>query len=126
MDPKGELFFETLCKVKAVYDKVRVLQNKANAYEKMCLRFYWHIAHNEHGVFRPVTIRERLSDCKVFEIVQTYFKICRKYEVSVFEEPYYFLNNQRRCKVKLAGDILRRTTEYNDFESHISILEDTA
>jgi hypothetical protein len=126
LDPKGDLFFETLCKVKAVYDKIRGLQNQANAYEKMCLRLYGLIAHNEHNVFKPVSTIEYLSDCELFEVVEAYFKICKKYKVPVFEEPYYFLTNQKRYEVKLAGDVLRRTTCYDDFEICISILEESA
>jgi len=123
-DPMGKLFFELMYKLKTVYDKVMVLQNKANAYEKNCLRFYWYITYNTQNKPGSGSFRALLSDETIFEAVEAYFKICRKYDVPVFEEPYHFLNDQRRCEVKLAGDMLRRTTMYSDFEIHISILEE--
>jgi hypothetical protein len=64
-------------------------------------------------------------DCDLFEIVEAYFKICKKYHVSIFEEPYYFLSEDRRRAVKLEGDMLKRTTDYSENEIRISILEGT-
>jgi hypothetical protein len=56
--------------------------------------------------------------------VEAYFKICRKYHVPTFEEPYYFLSEKRRREVKLEGDRLKRSTTYSDNEIRVSILED--
>jgi hypothetical protein len=46
-------------------------------------------------------------DSEIFEIVETYFRICRKYHMPTFEEPYYFLTEQRHLEVKLEGDLLK-------------------
>ena len=124
-DPKGKLFWQTLLKMKAIYDKIDVLQTQASEYEKICLRFYWHVTYNwNHApnteVFRSGFI-DRDSD--LFEIVEAYFKVCKKYHVPVFEEPYYFLSEERRREVKLEGDMLKRTTDYSENEIRISILE---
>ena len=32
--------------MKAIYDKVDVLQHTASNYEKLCLRLYWHLTYN--------------------------------------------------------------------------------
>jgi hypothetical protein len=67
--------------------------------------------------------RKVLPNSDIFETVETYFKICRKYHVSTFEEPYYFLSEAKRWEIKLEGDMIKRTTNYRENEIHISILE---
>jgi hypothetical protein len=67
-----------------------------------------------------------LVDGEIFEIVETYFRIRRKYHLRTFDELYYFLTEQRRRGIKLEGDILRRTTTYSDIEIRVSILEEFA
>jgi hypothetical protein len=59
----------------------------------------------------------------VFEAVDAYFKICRKYHVPTLEEPYYFLSEQKRRDIKLEGDMIKRTTDYGENEIRLSILE---
>jgi hypothetical protein len=122
-DPKKKLFFQLMIKLEAIYQKIAVLQSQASEYEKICLRFYWHLTYNwnkaDKGSFQKV-----LNDAEIFQIVEAYFKICRKYHVAVFEEPYYFLSDEKHRQVKVEGDILRRTTEYSDFDVHVTILED--
>lgn len=122
-DPKKKLFFQLMIKLEAIYEKIAVLQTKASEYEKICLRFYWNLTYNWNKASDRVSFQSVLHDAEVFEIVEAYFKICRKYRVPLFEDPYYFLSDERRREVKLEGDMLRRTTEYSDFEVHISILE---
>jgi hypothetical protein len=112
--------------MEAIYQKIAVLQAQASDYEKVCLRFYWHLTYNWNNAPDKRSFQSVLHDADIFEIVEAYFKICRKYHVAVFEEPYYFLSDQQRRSVKLEGDILRRTTEYSDFEVGVSILEDLA
>jgi hypothetical protein len=119
-DPKKKLFFHLIMKLEAIYEKIAVLQAQASEYEKICLRFYWHLTYN----WNKGSLQSVLHDAEIFEIVEAYFKICRKYRVVVFEQPYYFLSDERRREVKLEGDMLRRSTTYSDFEVHISILED--
>jgi hypothetical protein len=125
-DPKKKLFFESMIKLMAIYEKIAVLQAQASDYEKICLRFYWHLTYNWNQAPDKGSFQKVLHDVEIFEIVEAYFKICRKYHLAVFEEPYYFLSDQKRRAVKLEGDMLRRTTEYSDFEIHVSILEGLA
>jgi hypothetical protein len=125
-DPQSKVFVKVLFQMKAIYDKVDALQRNASEYEKYCLRFYWHLTYNWNHAPNVKSFREVLHDSDIFEIVETYFKICRKYHLPTFEEPYYFLTEQRRLEIKLEGDTLKRTTSYSDIEIHVSILEDFA
>ena len=125
-DPQRKVFVKALFQMKAIYDKVDTLQRNALEYEKYCLRLYWHLTYNWNHAPNVKSFREVLHDSDIFEIVEAYFKICRKYHLPTFEEPYYFLTEQRRLEIKLEGDILKRTTSYSDIEIHVSILEDFA
>jgi hypothetical protein len=122
-DPQSKTFLRVLCQMKAIYDKVDALQHGASEYEKYCLRLYWHLTYNWTHAPDVKSFREVLPDSDIFEIVEAYFKICRKYHLPTFEEPYYFLTEQRHREIKLEGDMLRRTTTYSDFEIRVSILE---
>jgi len=125
-DPKRKVFVQALLKMKVIYDKVDVLQEQATEYEKICLRFYWHLTWNWNKAPNVQEFQKCLPDSDIFEVVEAYFKICRKYHLPTFEEPYDFLTEQRRREVKLEGDMLRRTTTYSDFEIRVSILEELA
>jgi len=125
-DPQSKVFVKALFQMKAIYDKVDVLQRFASDYEKFCLRLYWHLTYNWNHAPDIKPFREVLPDSDIFEIVEVYFKICKKYHLPTFEEPYDFLTEQRRLEIKLEGDMLRRTTSYSDIEIHVSILEDLA
>ena len=124
-DPKRKVFFEALLQMKVLYDKVDVLQKQASRYEKICLRLYWHLTYNWNHAPNVAFFRGGFDnrDCDVFRMVEADFKICRKYHVPTFEEPYYFLSEMRRREVKLEGDMLKRTTDYSENEIRISILE---
>jgi hypothetical protein len=123
-DPQRRVFVKTLLQMQVIYDKVEVLQHHASDYEKLCLRLYWHLTYNWTHAPEVKSFREVLRDSDIFEIVEAYFKICRKYHLPTFEEPYDFLTEQRRLEIKLEGDILKRTTSYSDFEIYVSILEE--
>lgn len=125
-DPKRRTFVQALLQMKVIYDKVDVLQKQSTEYEKICLRLYWHLTYNWNRAPNIKAFQECFPDSDIFEIVEAYFKICRKYHLPTLEEPYYFLTEQRRREVKLEGDMLRRTTNYSDFEIRVSILEDFA
>ncbi len=101
------------------------MQTKATEYEKICLRYYLHLTYNWNHAPNVEIFRGGFDnrDCDIFEIVEAYFKICKKYHQPAFEEPYYFLEGERRREVKLEGDMLKRTTDYSDNEIRISILE---
>jgi hypothetical protein len=125
-DPQRRVFVHALFQMKAIYDKVEALQHNASEYEKYCLRLYWHLTFNWTHAPDVKSFQEVLPDSDIFEIVEAYFKICKKYHLPTFEEPYDFLTEQRRLEIKLEGDMLRRTTNYSDIEIHVSILEDFA
>ena len=123
-DPQRKVFVHALLQMKVIYDKVDTLQRSASEYEKFCLRLYWHITYNWNNAPNVRSFRDALRDSDIFEIVDAYFKICRKYHLPTFEEPYDFLPERRRLEIKMEGDMLRRTTTYSDFEIHVSILEE--
>jgi hypothetical protein len=125
-DLQSRVFVKTLFQMKTIFDKVEDLQTQATEYKKYCLRLYWHLTYNWHHAPNVKSFRECLDDSEIFEIVEAYFKICRKYHLPTFEEPYYFLTEQRRLEIKLEGDMLKRTTSYSDNEIRVSILEDLA
>jgi hypothetical protein len=125
-DLQSRVFVKALFQMKTIFDKVEVLQKQSTEYEKYCLRLYWHLSYNWHHAPNVKSFRECLDDSDIFEIVEAYFKICRKYHVPTFEEPYYFLDTRRRQDIKLEGDMLKRTTNYSDNEIRVSILEDLA
>jgi hypothetical protein len=122
-DLQSRVFLRVLCQMKAIYDKVDALQRNASEYEKYCLRLYWHLTYNWNHASNVKSFRAVLLDGDIFEIVEAYFNICRKYHLPTFEEPYDFLTEQRRLEIKLEGDMLKRTTSYSDIEIHVSILE---
>ena len=122
-DPKSKIFFHAMLQMKTIYDKVQTLQRHATEYEKACLRFYWHLTWNWNRASNVEAFRKVLADSDIFETVEAYFKICRKYHVPTFEEPYYFMSEQKRREIKLEGDLIKRTTDYSENEIHISILE---
>jgi hypothetical protein len=109
--------------MKAIFDKVEVLQKQASEYEKYSLRLYWHLSYNWNHEPNVESFRKVFRYKHIFELVEAYFKICRKYHVPTFEEPYYFLTEEQRRDIKLEGDMLKRTTDYSDNEIRVSILE---
>ena len=113
-DPQSRVFVKALFQMKTIYDKVEVLQSQASEYEKYCLRLYWHLTYNWKHAPNLESFQGVFSDNDIFELVEAYFKICRKYHLPTFEDPYYFLDSQRRQEIKLEGDMLRRNTGYSD------------
>lgn len=123
-DPKSLIYIEALHKAKAIYDKLHILQAQATGFEKICLRHYGHIAYNWTHAPDAGKFQTNLTDTDIFEAVNAYFKICKKYNAQTMDEPFYFLSKQRRVEIKLEGDMLKRTGNYNENEIHVSILED--
>ncbi len=122
-DPQSLIFIIALGQVKAIYDKVAVLQREASDYEKYCLRFYWHLTYNWVHAKDVKSFREFWSYNDIFEVVDAYFKVCKKYGVPTFEEPYYFLDGEQRQMIKLEADMLKRTTNYGETQIRVSLLE---
>lgn len=123
-EPLSRVFVEALTQMKEICDKREILQRQASNYEKFCLRLYWTLTYNWNYIQNTNAFRGVLLDSDIFEIVEAYFEICRKYHVPTFEEPYYFMSETRRREVKLEGDMLKRMGSYNDNEIRVSILED--
>lgn len=129
-DAKAHLFTQLLSTVKETYDRVDMLQTFATEYDKKVVRFYGHITLN-WGHLRivegmPHQGREwlkLLGDQGIYEMVENYYKVLRKYGLSTEEEPYYFLSPQQKQKIKYAGDMLKRNTMIDDSEIKLSILE---
>jgi hypothetical protein len=115
-DPKGKLFWQSVLKMAAIFDKVNVLQTQATEYEKICRRIYWHLTYswNHAPNLELFTSNFQNRDGDIFENVETYFKICRKYHVPTYEQPYYFLPDERKRDIKLEGDMLKRTGGYSE------------
>ena len=122
-DSKASIFYNAMLQMKVIYDKLQVLQTQATDYEKVCLRVYWHLTWNWNRAPNIDSFRATANDTDIFETVDAYFKICRKYHQPTFEEPYYFLSEQKRRDIKLEGDMIKRTTDYSENEIRISILE---
>jgi len=112
-----------MLQMKVICDKLQVLQTQATDYEKVCLRVYWHLTWNWNRAPNIDAFRATTNDTDIFETVDAYFKICRKYHQPTFEEPYYFLSEQKRRGIKLEGDMIKRTTDYSENEIRLSILE---
>ncbi|MGD6806833.1 MAG: hypothetical protein ACQCN4_07725 [Candidatus Bathyarchaeia archaeon] len=123
-DPKSKVYLEALDKVVLIYGKIETLQAHASRFEKVCLRHYGYVTYNWAHARNVEKFRSHLTDTDIFEAVDAYFKICRKYHVPTLEEPYYFLSEQRRLDMKLEGDMLKRTGNYGENEIHVSILEE--
>jgi hypothetical protein len=94
-DPQSRIFLKALFQIKTINEKVRDLQVKATA-------LWEYVQYLEQRTLR--LFREILADSDVFEIVEAYFKICRKYHVPTFEEPCYFLSGKQRQSVKLEDE----------------------
>jgi hypothetical protein len=69
-DPKSKFFFTLLLQMKSIYDKLDVLQAKASEYEKICLRFYWHLTYNWNHSPNIDIFRKCLPDSDIFEVVE--------------------------------------------------------
>ena len=95
-DPKEGLFVQALLQMKVIYDKVRCLAEasyriRENLPAPLLASNLELESCAKHRAFRAYN-----HDSDIFEMVDAYFKICRKYHVPTFEEPYYFLSEQKR------------------------------
>lgn len=95
----------------------------ATEYEKKCIRVYTHLTRNWNHEEVPKDFRKAWRDNDLYETVESYFRILRKYGLHTTEEPYYFLSPKRRRNVKISGDMLKRSTQLDENEIHVSILE---
>ena len=123
-DAKAPLFLRALDKVHDAFERVQVLQYLATKYDKKAVRLYCHLSNNwENPEIKYLEYRKAYTDADIYEIVESYFKILRKHGLTTQEEPYYFLTSQRKRKVKIEGEMLKRSTQIDDSEIKISIME---
>jgi hypothetical protein len=123
-DQQFKLYTQALDKMMLLIGKLQVLQTKASHFEKICLRHYSYLTYNWTHASNVEEFRSILTDTDLFEAVDAYFRICQKYHVPTFEEPYYFISEKRRLDIKLEGDMIKRTGNYGENEIHVSILEE--
>lgn len=130
-DPKANLFREALINVKDVLDKIDKLKLLASDCEIACTRLYCKYLFNLTCMDsleknRQEQVKEfvnAFADTDLFEIVESYFKVMRKYGLPTFEEPYYWLSPKRKREIKYSGEMLKRSTMFDDAEIQISLLE---
>lgn len=120
-DSKAPLFLRLMLPVKAMFDRVEMLQEFATEYEKKVVRWYAHITLNWPN--QSAEWLKLLGEEGVYEMVENYFKVLRKYGLQTEEEPYYFLTPQQKRKIRYVGDMLKRSTQMDDSEIKLSILE---
>jgi len=89
--------------------------------EKKIVRFYCHLTRS--WAEKGSEFQNLFTRTDIYEIVESYFKILRKYGISTFEEPYYFLSPKQKREVKVEAEMLKRNTQLNDFEIKVSLLE---
>jgi len=131
LDSKASAFTDALTKVKAIIDKNERLRALITDYEKYCIRLYCKLllnwtweSDNKKRLKEVKQFCRAFARSDIYEIVETYFKIMRKYHEPTFEEPYYFLHPKERRQVKYEGEMLKRSTLFDDNEIRISILEE--
>lgn len=122
-DPKAQLFQRALFATHASHERVGILQHMATEYEKKVIRIYANTTRSWHEA--PAKLREVFQDSDIYEMVESYFKILRKYGLTTTEEPYYFLSPKRRREVKIEGEMLKRNTQLDDSEIKVSLLEES-
>jgi len=122
MDPKAHLYIRALILIKEAYERAETLQHLAMEYEKKVVRLYCHLTRNWNQFGKDYL--KILWTKDLYEIVESYFRILRKYGVSTSEEPYYFLSPEQKRKIKIEAEMLKRSTQYDDGEIKVSILEE--
>jgi hypothetical protein len=121
-DSKASLFLNALNRVHASLERVETLQYLASEYEKKVIRLYTHFTRNWPQFGKQYM--KGLTNADLYELVESYFKILRKYGLSTDEEPYYFLTPKQKRAVKYEGEMLKRSTEMDESEIKVSLLEE--
>jgi hypothetical protein len=111
-NPVGEGFYAKIVLTKTIFDKLIKLRERANESEKEDIRQYCFLAGNWNNEETDKVIKDYSFSQLIYEVVEEYFEICQRYHVPVFDERYYFLDRKWRLLVKLAGDMLKRTHDY--------------
>ncbi len=130
-DHRASRFQKLLLTAGDLLDKIDTIKALCTVYEIHCLRFYCKYLFNYMTAAktekRQKEINQFLSafrDSDIYEIVEAYFKICRKYGLEVYEEPYYWTSPKRKRDIKHEGEMLKRSTLFDENEIRISLLEE--
>ena len=132
-DHRATLFTKAMLTAAEMLDKIELIKRFCSEYEICCIRLYCkylvNLLHNPRRVTkkREEKLKEFISIFKntdIYEIVECYFKICRKHGLVTYEEPYYWLSPTRRREIKYEGEMLKRSTLFDDSEIKISLLEE--
>jgi hypothetical protein len=121
-DSKAPLFLRALNASKEMFDRVDIIQHMATEYEKKAIRIHANLTRSWPTA--TAELRKAFLDSDIYEIVESYFKILRKYSQTTTEEPYYFLHPKHRRAVKYGGEMLKRNTQLDDNEIKVSLLEE--
>jgi hypothetical protein len=121
-DSKSSLFLKALTLTKEMYDRIDILQHMATEHEKKVIRLYAELTRYWPNATAEARKFWRNSD--LYEIVESYFKILRKYGQTTTEEPYYFLHPTRKRRVIHEGEMLKRSTQIDENEIYVALLEE--
>ena len=130
-DVKAPQFRKVLITIEGLLQKIDDINMLCTPYEVNCIRFYCKYLVNAlcevKSKKRKEGIKQFLSvfrDIDLYEITESYFKIMRKYGLPTHEEPYYWLSTKRRREIKYEGEMLKRSTMFDDNEIRVSLLEE--
>ena len=130
-DVKAPQFRKVLTTIEGLLQKIDTINMLCTPYELHCIRLYCKYLVNAlcevKSKKRKEEIKQFLSvftKTDLYEIVESYFKVIRKYGLPVYEEPYYWLSPRQRREIKYEGKMLKRSTMFDDNEIRVSLLEE--
>jgi len=130
-DEKASQFTRSIMTVHALLEKIDHLKTLAAPYEIHCVRLYCKLLMNWMWETKTQEEKQRKKQflsifrkSDIYEIVEAYFRICRKYGEPIYEEPYYWLSPKQRREIKYEGEMLKRSTYFDDSEIQVSLLEE--
>ena len=130
-DVKAPQFRKVLITIEGLLQKIDTINMLCTPYEVHCIRLYCKYLVNAlcevKSKKRKEGIKQFLSvftNTDLYEITESYFKIMRKYGLPTHEEPYYWLSPKRRREIKYEGEMLKRSTMFDDNEIRVSLLEE--
>ena len=130
-DIKAPQFRKVLRTIEGLLQKIDTIKMLCTPYEIHCIRLYCkytlNALHEIKSMKRQEQIKQFLSvfrDTDIYEIVEAYFRICRKYGLATHEEPYYWMSPERKREIKYEGEMLKRSTLFDENEIRISLLEE--
>ncbi len=130
-DVKAPQFRKVLRTIEVLLEKIDTINMLCTPYELHCIRLYCKYLVNALCEGKSKTRKEGIKQflsvftkTDLYEITESYFKIMRKYGLPTHEEPYYWLSPKRRREIKYDGEMLKRSTLFDENEIRVSILEE--